>query len=112
MNYSLPAGLPTCWAICECCDGNGHVENPSFSNGFTSSEFFELFDDEESREAYFNGVYDVVCNDCEGVGKVRVLDSRSKLTFSQKRILVEYRREQKNNSYYDEIHRAEIAYGA
>lgn len=30
------------WAICECCEGEGRVENPAFSNGITSSEWAEM----------------------------------------------------------------------
>jgi hypothetical protein len=69
--------VPTRWEICERCEGNGKHDPESFSNGFTESEFYDLFDDEEEREAYFNGRYDVPCRECAKSGKVRVpnLDS-------------------------------------
>jgi RecJ-like exonuclease len=66
--------VSTKWEICERCEGNGKHDPESFSNGFTASEFNELFDDEESQEDYFNGRYDVRCSECNGSGKVRVPD--------------------------------------
>ncbi len=88
----LSNGLPSKWAICECCGGSGHVENPAFSNGFTYDEFNETFDDEESREDYFAGAYDVACDACESSGKVQVIDVAS-CTFAQKRVAVMARKE-------------------
>lgn len=90
-------GLPTKWAICDCCRGSGTMENPAFSNGFTLDEFYETFDDEESREDYFAGAYDVVCDECEGSGKVQVLDVE-RCTFSQKRLAVTYRKEAREDA--------------
>jgi len=66
--------VSTKWEICERCEGNGKHDPESFSNGFTESEFYDLFDDEEEREAYFNGRHDVACRECNASGKVRVPD--------------------------------------
>jgi hypothetical protein len=66
--------VSTKWAICERCEGNGKHDPESFANGFTASEFNELFDDEDSQEDYFNGRYDVPCRECAATGKVRVPD--------------------------------------
>lgn len=38
------------WVICYCCEGHGKVDNPSFSDGFTGSEWNEL--DDEFRDEY------------------------------------------------------------
>lgn len=57
------------WHICPVCEGNGKKENPAFDNGFTSQEWADM--DEDSREHYFAGDYDVVCDDCDGTGKVQ-----------------------------------------
>ncbi len=106
-------GLPSMWAICECCGGSGHVENPAFSNGFTSEEFYETFDDEESREDYFAGAYDVVCDDCNGSGKVQVIDVAS-CTFAQKRVAAMARKEAREEAKYARecaaLYRAEMGF--
>lgn len=78
------------WAICAQCDGHGTRDNPAFSNGITSSEWSEW--DPDERETYFSGAYDVPCGDCSGSGKV-VLPIVSALPFSERRRLVEARRE-------------------
>ena len=54
--------LPTHKAVCSRCRGEGSVDNPAFSNGVSFEE-----QDEDFREAYFNGAYDVVCPDCNGM---------------------------------------------
>ncbi len=64
--------LPGRWAICPNCNGNGQHDHPAFSNGITSSEWAEWDDDD--REHYMNGRYDVQCQDCEGSGKVLEVD--------------------------------------
>lgn len=58
------------WAICRSCDGEGRVENPAFSNGISGEEWANDWDEEE-REMYMSGAYDVRCDECDGSGKVR-----------------------------------------
>ena len=79
------------WIICERCRGHGMVDHPAFSNGITSSEWADEWD-EDSREAYLAGVYDVPCKACEG-GRVRQ-PIIAALSFAQKRELVLARREE------------------
>ena len=64
--------FPGKWEICERCQGGGMISNPAFSNGITSAEWFEDWDEEE-REYYMAGVYDVTCPTCGGSGKVVVV---------------------------------------
>lgn len=102
-------GIPVMWAICPECEGDGHVENPAFSNGFTSSEFYELFDDEQSREDYFAGAFDVCCPECKGSGKVRE-PKVSACNYAQKRILVKARKEAREDA--QEAYEAAILFRA
>lgn len=78
------------WTICPECQGHGKVDNPAFENGFTSSEWADMTEDEQA--AYMGGEYDTTCPGCEGSGKVKAPDV-SKLSTAQKRELVRYRRE-------------------
>jgi excinuclease UvrABC ATPase subunit len=65
--------LPSVWTICHRCDGNGTHDHPAFSNGITSSEWEQDWDEEE-REHYLRGAYDVQCEKCHGSGKVLEVD--------------------------------------
>jgi hypothetical protein len=50
----------------------------------TSEEFYECFDDEESREDYFDGRYDERCDACGGSGKMRdTQENRDRLDRAQ-----------------------------
>lgn len=73
------------WIICPCCDGESTVDNPAFSNGFTSSEWHDMHVDEQ--QAYMTGAYDVPCTECAGLGRVKVPNVAA-LSFSEKRQLV------------------------
>lgn len=46
--------LPSCWAICGTCRGNGTLALHG--------------------ETYMNGGYDTACDDCGGSGKLKVVD--------------------------------------
>lgn len=83
------------WIICECCNGNGQVENPAFVNGFTSSEWQEMGPDDQSN--YMIGCYDVRCENCKGSGKVQVADVAA-MTFGEKREYVHEVREYRENA--------------
>ena len=109
--------VPTKWAICACCEGNGTVTNPAFSNGFTSEQWADMrleFDDageESAADKYLRGDMDVVCRDCKGAGKLRVPDV-SRMTYEQKRFAVGARAEERARFEYDEIAAAERRMGA
>jgi RecJ-like exonuclease len=75
--YETPEGeeieveVPTYKQVCSRCDGEGKHTNPSIDgNGITSSEWAEW--DDEDRETYMSGGYDVVCEECHGANVVDV----------------------------------------
>ena len=41
--------VPTKWEICECCNGNGHMENPAFSDGISGEEWVNEWEEDERR---------------------------------------------------------------
>lgn len=95
------------WQICERCNGYGHHDHPAFRNGITSDEWHGPDWDDDSREAYLRGDYDVPCEaGCEN-GKVKV-PIVSRLTFAEKRELVEQRRRDRARRECDAEHRAEM----
>lgn len=65
----IPHGIPTRWAICGTCAGNG--ASSAYLGAFTREQMDE---DPDFAEDYMQGVYDRPCDDCEGTGKVRVID--------------------------------------
>jgi len=66
--------LPTVYAVCGRCRGEGKHVNPAVDgHGITAREFEEEWSTEE-REEYFDGRYDVTCSKCGGQRVVRVLD--------------------------------------
>lgn len=94
------------WAICDCCEGHGKVEHPAFSNGFTSSEWADMSEDE--HDSYMRGDYDVKCEACDGLGRVEV-PNVAEMTFAEKRALVEQRREARLDAKIDREIAAEYA---
>jgi hypothetical protein len=64
--------LPTHWEICPVCQGEGKHVNPAIDAGGISGETFA--EDPEFAEDYMSGVYDVVCNHCNGRTTVRAVD--------------------------------------
>jgi hypothetical protein len=85
--------LPAKFILCSRCQGAGTHTNPSIDgNGITGSEWAEW--DDEDRETYMSGGYDVTCETCKGERVVQVPDLE-RCTFAQKRALVRKRREER-----------------
>lgn len=60
------------WEVCGTCRGNGKHVNPSIdASGLTAEDFHE---DPDFAEMYVRGDYDVICNECDGLRVVPVLD--------------------------------------
>ena len=65
--------LPTRWAICPDCQGEG--ARACGGQAFTASEWNEAcHDDPDFAEEYMNGTYDRTCEDCGGSGKIKMVD--------------------------------------
>lgn len=64
--------LPVIKEVCPICEGKGTIVNRSIDgNGISADEFY---DDPDFAEAYMSGVYDVVCDECNGLRVVDVVD--------------------------------------
>lgn len=83
------------WVICPTCEGDGH--HSRHLGSYTQSEFYEAFDDEESRQMYFNGGYDKTCHTCEGSGKIRANDK-----LASERLRAERESERINETGYND----------
>ena len=65
--------LPTKREVCWRCNGEGTHTNPSIDgNGITSAEWAEW--DDNDREGYLSGAYDVRCEECHGRNVIDVVD--------------------------------------
>lgn len=96
---------PTKWEICPRCSGNGTTTR--HLGGFTASEWAEACDgDPDFEENYFSGAYDRPCDECNGSGKVKVVDT-DQLTPEQ---LEAYRQEQEDRRYELAEREAEMRY--
>jgi len=65
--------VPATYCVCETCNGCGTHVNPSVDAGGISGEEWGEWD-EEDREAYMDGRYDVQCYECKGKRVVPTLD--------------------------------------
>ncbi len=66
--------LPARFEVCPRCEGRGTHVNPAIDGHGISQDEWERDWDEESRENYFSGVYDVACYECNGLRVVPVVD--------------------------------------
>jgi hypothetical protein len=82
------------WVICDRCNGHAKHDHPAFSNGITADEWNSPDWDDDSREGYLSGRYDVPCSVCDGLGRVAE-PLPGVLTFAQRRELVARRRSER-----------------
>jgi len=72
-DYSEEITLPATLEVCDGCHGTGtHVHRAIDGNGITASEWAEW--DQDDREDYMGGRYDVQCVDCHGRNVMPVVD--------------------------------------
>lgn len=84
--------FPAKMEVCARCEGTGKHTNPSIDgNGITGSEWAEW--DDEDRETYMNGGYDVRCEACHGANVVPSPDW-SRASFGLKRQYLKHLRQQ------------------
>lgn len=93
--------IPGKRVLCPRCNGDGQVDHPAFSNGITQSEWAEW--DEEERDLYLGGAYDVVCPRCSGRRWVVVPDE-DQCTIEEMKA---YRNEIERREYDAAVYRAE-----
>lgn len=106
--------LPANYEICSTCLGEGSHVNPSIdSHGITMDEWENEWDD-ESREMYLSGGYDVTCNECKGLRVVPVIDEKyinQYGTEKQRKALKYHNESLKEEAQYNRMVASEIAYG-
>lgn len=66
--------IPAKYDVCGSCHGKGKHDHPAFSNGITADEWNGPDWDDESRESYMAGAYDVTCEECKGLRVILVPD--------------------------------------
>lgn len=82
--------LPAMWEVCSRCDGEGHHSNPAIDgHGITMEEWLGPDWDDESRERYMSGGYDIPCTECKGERLVLVVDY-SKLTPEEEEAVIKH----------------------
>lgn len=70
--WEADVDLPTKVEVCDRCQGKGTHTNPSIDgNGISAEEFDE---DPDFAEDYLSGVYDIICEVCNGRNVVEIVD--------------------------------------
>lgn len=71
-DHDIHLEVPAVFDICPTCKGKGTHVNPSIDrHGLTREDFLE---DPDFEEEYFNGTYDIKCNECDGLRVVPCLE--------------------------------------
>jgi hypothetical protein len=96
--------LPTAWAICDDCRGNG--TRALHGIAITSDEWADW--DDEDRHAYLSGHYDTICQACDGSGKVEIVDEER----CPPEVLAQYHRDQTELASLNQMEAMERAMGA
>lgn len=111
--------LPAKYEVCSRCSGEGSHVNPSIDgHGISAEEWDRDWDDEsrddESRETYMNGGYDVTCETCKGLRVELVIDEDAIERGSDelKKLFEHYNDVQESIAETYRIERSERAMGA
>lgn len=84
--------LPTVWAVCPTCNGEGKHTNPSIDCGGLTREDFD--EDPDFADEYKAGRYDVTCYGCKGRRVVKVVDE-SAMTPEQRKLYEDWQEGQR-----------------
>lgn len=68
-----PYSLPMHKEICDVCRGEGKIVNRSIDGNGLSPNDYDL--DEDFWDGYRSGHYDVICDECNGLRVIDVVDS-------------------------------------
>lgn len=91
--------IPSKFEVCSGCAGRGtHVNRAIDGNGISREQFDE---DPDFEEAYFQGDYDVTCEDCDGK-RVMLVADWDKMDAAEKEMYNDHLREERS-------YRAEVA---
>jgi RecJ-like exonuclease len=112
---ALKASFPARWVICPACEGHAtttrHIECDG--GGFTADEWAEACgDDEDFADDYFSGRYDRPCPDCNGLGRIMVIDEDQVTGWRETILLKAYRAQQRDSREIDAMQEAERRMGA
>lgn len=96
--------LPAKYEVCGTCSGKGSYVNPSIdSHGITEDEWANEWDD-DARNDYLTGAFDVMCNACAGKRVIPVVDEKI-LSNEQKKLYKRVNKYERNLRYERESDR-------
>jgi hypothetical protein len=90
--------VPAKYAVCSVCEGRGTHVNPAIDGHGLTAEDFEQ--DPDFEEAYFEGRYDVSCEECNGLRVVPEVDEPS-LTKRQRFIYQRWLKQKEDQAKWD-----------
>jgi len=106
--------LPARYEVCPRCQGKGKHCDPNIDgNGITEEEWSQW--DEDEKETYLRGGYDVICEECRGQRVVLEIDMvhiEIHGTFEEKELLERYLEIQESLAECDQISQMERLMGA
>lgn len=74
-----PIKLPMERIVCPTCRGEGKIVNPAIDgHGIPADD--ECWDDDDFREGYFGGRYDITCPECDGRNVIDIVDEEALYT--------------------------------
>ena len=102
--------MPSDIVVCPRCNGRGRHVNPSIDgDGFTGEEWAEM--DEDFKDSYWNGHFDVVCSVCNGL-RITAKIATDRLNAEQWELLYEQERNEADMADMIATQKAELAMGA
>jgi hypothetical protein len=102
--------MPSDTVVCPRCRGRGSHINPAIDgDGFTGEEWAMM--DEDFKESYWNGNFDVICSVCNGL-RVTAKIATDQLNAEQWELLYEQERNEADMADMIAAQKAEMAMGA